>query len=240
MSKKPLSRKAYGSIGHLPGSRLGPGDHHVPEGQARICTEKVRDKHDLVIVQHKYDGSCCAVANVDGRIVALTRAGYLASTSRYHQHWLFAAWVLDEIEQFRKLLAPGERVVGEWVAQAHGTVYHNVEQPFIPFDIFDTNNQRLRCADVWERLFYRTKLKQAQCLRQGNLPVSVEEAMDLLDIQHVDLPQTHQPEGVVYRVERHGRVDFLAKYVRPNKQDGIFLPEISGCQAVWNWGPLQI
>ena len=24
---KPLGRKAYGSIPHLPGSRLGPGDH---------------------------------------------------------------------------------------------------------------------------------------------------------------------------------------------------------------------
>lgn len=33
---KPLGHKAYGSIPHLPTSRLGPGDHHVTEGQARI------------------------------------------------------------------------------------------------------------------------------------------------------------------------------------------------------------
>jgi hypothetical protein len=44
-------------------------------------------------------------------------------------------------------------------------------------------------------------------------------------------------EGVVYRIERHGRVDFLAKYVRPDKTDGCYLPEISGQEAVWNWRP---
>ena len=43
---KPLGGKAYGSIPHLIGSRVGPGDHHCHEGQARIATEKVRDKHD--------------------------------------------------------------------------------------------------------------------------------------------------------------------------------------------------
>ena len=54
-------------------------------------------------------------------------------------------------------------------------------------------------------------------------------------------------EGAVWRVERnelihHGRngerewvVDFLVKYVRPEKLDGIYLPEISGREPVWNW-----
>ena len=58
MTNKTLGRKAYGSIGHLPNSRVGPKDHHVHEGQARICTVKARDKHDRVIVQEKLDGSC--------------------------------------------------------------------------------------------------------------------------------------------------------------------------------------
>ena len=54
-------------------------------------------------------------------------------------------------------------------------------------------------------------------------------------------------EGAVWRVERHalvrpGRsgkrrlvVDFLVKYVRPDKIDGCYLPEINGGQAHWNW-----
>lgn len=40
MSIKPLGRKAYGSIGHLPGSNTGPTDSTVPEGQSKICQEK--------------------------------------------------------------------------------------------------------------------------------------------------------------------------------------------------------
>ena len=43
---KPFGRLSYGSIPHLPGSRLGSGDHHITEGQARILTVKTRDKHD--------------------------------------------------------------------------------------------------------------------------------------------------------------------------------------------------
>jgi len=42
-------------------------------------------------------------------------------------------------------------------------------------------------------------------------------------------------EGAVWRVERKGVIDFLVKYVRPDKIDGDFLPEISGKEPVWNW-----
>ena len=53
-------------------------------------------------------------------------------------------------------------------------------------------------------------------------------------------------EGCVWRVERDkptGKkgekvrvVDFLVKYVRPDKEDGIYLPDIGpGGHAVWNW-----
>ena len=34
---------------------------------------------------------------------------------------------------------------------------------------------------------------------------------------------------------RRWAVDFLVKYVRHDKQDGIYLPEISGKKSVWNW-----
>lgn len=44
-------------------------------------------------------------------------------------------------------------------------------------------------------------------------------------------------EGAVWRVERGGSVDFLAKYVRPDKVDGCYLPDIAGCEAVWHWTP---
>ena len=54
---KPLSIKNYGHIAQLPGSRMGPGDHHCDPGQARIATQTTRDRHDTVIVIEKLDGS---------------------------------------------------------------------------------------------------------------------------------------------------------------------------------------
>lgn len=53
--------------------------------------------------------------------------------------------------------------------------------------------------------------------------------------QSLDRFRCDEPEGVVYRVERHGKVDFLCKWVRPDKVDGKYLPEISGKPPVWNW-----
>ena len=51
-------------------------------------------------------------------------------------------------------------------------------------------------------------------------------------------------EGAVWRVERISKdgqweVDFLAKYVRPGKVDGQYLPELTGQLPVWNWHPGQ-
>ena len=89
---KPQPHKAYGSIGHLPGSRLGTADHRIPDGQGKIATERVRNRHDRVIVTEKLDGSCTAVTRINGQIVAIGRAGWLAQSSPYEQHQLFAAW----------------------------------------------------------------------------------------------------------------------------------------------------
>jgi hypothetical protein len=82
---KPLGHKSYGSIGHLHGSRIGPGDHMVHEGQSKIATKKLRDKHDTVIVQEKLDGSNVSIARIDGVITPLQRKGYLAISSPYLQ-----------------------------------------------------------------------------------------------------------------------------------------------------------
>src|SRR5438552_14984978 len=120
MQEKPLGGRAYGHIPHLPGSRMGPGDHHCHQGQAQICTTRARDRYDLIIVQEKLDGSCVSVARIEGTIVPLTRAGYRAETSLYKQHHLFAHWVYENADRFLSILAEGERLCGEWLAQAHG------------------------------------------------------------------------------------------------------------------------
>ena len=114
---KPLGIKAYGSICHLPGSRLGPGDHKLNPGQAKILTEKARDKHDRIIVQEKLDGSNVAIARVNGVMIPIGRAGYPAITSPYEQHKLFATWLFSNLDRF-EFLEQGQWLSGEWLAQA--------------------------------------------------------------------------------------------------------------------------
>jgi hypothetical protein len=230
---KPLGMRAYGSIGHLPTSRVGRGDRHIHEGQARICTERARDRHDTVIVQEKLDGACVAVAKLGGRIVALGRRGYLAQTSPFEQHQLFAAWVRENECRFAAVLVDGERLCGEWLAQAHGTRYELPHEPFVVFDLM-REHHRLCLDDLVTRVsggdFILPRLisqgpPRSVAAIQCDLAVSGHGAIDPV-------------EGAVWRVERRDVVDFLAKWVRPDKVDGVYLPDVSGQDAHWNWRPV--
>ncbi len=241
---KPLGRKAYGSIGHLPGSRMGKGDHHVHEGQARIACEQPR-RGDFVIVQEKLDGSCVSVAKLaNGELAALGRAGWLAQTSKYEQHQRFAAWVRAESRRFHELLEPGQRAVGEWLLQAHGTRYALKHEPFVLFDIItldvEGSDQRLDRM-LHENVELRAKrygFTTPTVVSRAPRPVSIASAMQWLG-EFGNHGATDPIEGAVWRVERDGRVDFLAKYVRPDKVDGCFLPEVSGQPIIWNHHPGQ-
>lgn len=229
--EKPLGGPTYGHIGHLPGSRRGPGDHGVNDGMARIVTEKTKHKDHVVIVQEKLDGSCMSVARHKGEILPLMRAGYPAWSSKYEQHHMFAKWVTKNLPAF-DFLEEGERVVGEWLAQAHGTRY-NLEglPPFVPFDIMKGHG-RLCAAAFYERL-ESTGLHPVGCISIGP-PMAIEIAIASLG-QHGFYQAIDQVEGVVYRCERAGKVEFLAKWVRPDKVDGCYLPEVYGKDAVWNY-----
>lgn len=235
--EKPLGIRAYGHIPHLPGSRMGVGDHHCAPGQYRICCEQVRDKHDWITVQEKVDGSCVSVARLDGKAVALGRAGYLAQSSPYEQHQLFAAWVRENYDRFLGVLCEGERIVGEWLAQAHGTRYQLSHEPFVAFDIFEAAGKkpgrRLTVAQFNGRVL--NTFVKPRTLFSGPSSVSIEQVKsELVTSGHGAVDPV---EGAVWRVERKNDVDFLAKWVRPDKQDGCYLPEESGKDAIWNWRP---
>lgn len=231
---KPLGQKAYGSIPHLPGSRMGPADHHCHEGQAAIATEKLRDGHDRVVVQEKLDGSCVAVAKIDREIVALGRSGYLATTSPYEQHHIFAAWVQDNRDRFGELLLDGERVVGEWLAMAHGTLYDLTDrEPFVAFDLIFGGER----ATVYQANLRLTTLgfSVPHVISDGP-PLSVAAAIAALGPSGF-YGALDTPEGAVWRVERDNKVDFLVKYVRPDKVDGKYFANVTGSVDVWNWRP---
>ncbi len=234
--RKPLGRKAYGSIGHMPGSRRGPGDHGVHDGQGAICTVKPRDRHDTVIVQEKLDGSNVAVARVDGRLVALNRAGYVCWSSRRAQHHMFAHWLFRNESSF-DWLDEGWRVCGEWLAQAHGTRYDLVGlrlPPFVAFDLM-SGTRRAPLAEFESTV---KGIPRARVIHVGGA-LPIDDAMAMLGDKG-QYGALDQVEGAVWRVERRGEVDFLAKYVRPDKVDGSYLPELTGKPPVWNWTPLDL
>jgi len=235
---KPLGRKAYGSVPHLPGSRLGPSDSSISPGQAEILCNRARDRHDRIIVTEKLDGSNCAVARIGGEILALTRAGYLADTSPFVQHHHFSRFVERRKSRYAALLEESERVVGEWLIQAHGGRYalENADQLFCAFDIIATD-RRILHDEVQERC---RKFGQATApVLSDGPPLSVEEALSLAG-ENGRYGGIDPVEGCVWRAERRDRFDFMAKFVRHDKQDGILLPELTGKEPVWNWDPQKL
>lgn len=234
---KPLGHKSYGSIPHLPGSRLGSGDHHCNEGQARIATLQTRDDKDIVIVQEKLDGSNVGIAKLHGEIIPLVRSGHHASTSPYEQHHYFAAWVQQRKKLFDAVLLEGERLCGEWLLQAHGTRYDlRDREPFVAFDLFYNRHDRVAFAEFEARLA-ATEIALVPTVYKGTEALSIQSAMHLLAESHYGA--IDPVEGAIWRVERDGVVDFLVKYVRPDKIDGTYLPEVTGNGAtIWNRTPL--
>lgn len=234
---RPLGGKAYGSIPHLPGSRTGPADRHLSPVHARICTERARDAKDHVVVLEKLDGSCVAAARLGDAVVALGREGRLAASSPNDARRLWAAWVAANAERFLAVLQPGERLVGEWLALAHGTRYALRHEPFVCFDLM-RGGERL----VWRDLTVRVRaggFVTPGLVHEGG-PLGIEAAMARLGEGGFH-GAVDPVEGAVWRVERRegdsARVDFLAKYVRADKVDGGLLPEQTGLPAVWNWRP---
>lgn len=231
MSKKPLGIRAYGSIGHLPNSRLGSGDHSVNDGQARICTVAKRDAQDRIIVLEKLDGSCVAVAKIGGQIVPLVRAGYTAESSPHENHHLFAEWVRRNRLRFVDVLREGERIVGERLAMVVGTRYDlGDSDPFKAFDLMQ-GHDRAPFDALRERI--DGHFSSPHVISDGPA-LATDAAMHLH--RHACWP-CDEIEGVVYRVERAGCVEFLAKYVRHDKVDGKHLPSVSGREPLWNWRP---
>lgn len=247
-SKKPLGIKNYGSIAHLPNSRMGEADHKISEGQARIATVKTRDKHDRVIVQEKLDGSNVGVALMNGVLLPLGRSGYLAADSPYEQHWRFAQWVFTQQDRFLAVLQEGDRLCGEWLLQAHGTRYDLPHEPFVAFDLM-RGTTRATYAEFSQRVS-KADFVLPRLLHEG-AAFSVDAALEAIATSGHGALDT--VEGAVWRVERNelidpGRggessaprvrrwvVDYLVKYVRPDKVDGFYLPGINGnTEPLWN------
>lgn len=229
MKDLPLGKKAYSKIPHLPGSRTGSSDRTADRQLARRCTHQCAPG-EVVIVQEKLDGSCVAVAMKNGEILALGREGWRAELSNNPGRRMFARWVKAHSNRFAEVLREGEWLVGEWLALAHSTRYSLKHEPFVVFDLF-VGEQALSTAALELRLGQR--FARPYLLHSG-AAVSVQIIDQLLGElgHHGSLDRC---EGAMWRVERGEIVVTRAKFVRPGKVDGAFLPENSGKAALWNW-----
>lgn len=227
MREKIIDRN-YGSIPHLSISKLTQqADKKISEGQERILTKKARDWKDLIIVTEKLDGSNVGVVRKGGSITAITRKGYPASSSPFNQHHHFNTWVSKRYNLF-SWLPEGFRVCGEWMALSHGTKYDITgNHPFVAFDIIGDNNKRFNYLSFTQLCVYY-RIPQIPLIHIGQ-PISIKNALNIMGNGIYGKPE--KPEGVVYRCEREGKVDFLAKYVRADKEDGKYLDT-----ELWNKG----
>jgi hypothetical protein len=120
------------------------------------------------------------------------------------------------------VLRDGERLVGEWLMQAHGTRYQLKHEPFVAFDLM-MGVERAQYDDLITRVAPGDFVTPTVIHRGG--PLSIEAAMKKLNTYgfHGAIDKV---EGAVWRVERNEladpakngdrvwKVDFLVKYVR--------------------------
>lgn len=233
---KPLGGKAYGSIPHLPGSNFGDRrDRGVPAGEDLLYLKRPHPG-DWIVVQEKLDGSCGAILKKDDEIIPLIRNGYPAAGSVWRQHRMFARWVRAKADTFAACLGDGDRVVGEWLAQAHGTRYDLAgREPFVVFDYF-RGARRLPALEAEARV-QAHDLAFVPVLAAGPEGLPVADALLLLG-EHGHYGALDPAEGVVYRRETPDGMVYLAKYVRPEAEPGRYLPgDDDPGKAVWNWAP---
>jgi hypothetical protein len=225
-----VTRRLYGKIPHLPGSRTGPSDRHVDELLAARCTLRERPG-DLVLVQEKLDGSCVAIVREAGALVAYGREGRPCASARNDGRRAFAAWLAAQAQRLDGVLGEGERLVGEWLAVAHGTRYALPHAPFVAFDLFAADGARATFATLAARAT-AARLPVPHLVHQGGA-LGIEAALARLGT-HGFHGALDPAEGLVWRIEANGAVAAVAKYVRPGKQDGCYLADHTGQPAVAN------
>lgn len=235
--RRVLPYRAYPSIPHLPGSRLGPSERVIDVHQRSMLTERARHPRDRVIVQEKLDGSCVCAWRRGGQILALGRGGDLAELSANAGRRLWADWAASQSARFLALLREGERACGEWMALAHGERYELHHEPFVLFDLFDAENRPIGFDALVERASAEGFVTPHR-LHDG-APIDVESIDRALGPRGFHGAQ-EAAEGAVWRLERDGRLLFRAKYVRPHKRDGCLLADRGGGPHIWNWRPRDL
>ncbi len=226
-------RALYPKIPHLPGSRTGKADRHVGSTRGESLTRKAT-VGACILVEEKLDGTCVVVVREGTTVLAHGRDGRPAHASRNLGRRLFARWVDEHREQFLALLEDGEHACGEWLPMAHGTRYSLTHEPFVLFDL--VRSGKAVCRD---RLFERANRAELStpCILHTGSALSTDVALELLGIRGHH--GADAAEGVVYREEwpDKGECSFVAKLVRMDKIDGLYLADHTKEGHVFNTWP---
>ncbi len=231
--------KAYGRIGHLPGSRRDPGDTDSAARTGRLCTAGPLPPGARLYVLEKLDGSCVAAWRQGGAVLAIGRQGDLAALSPNPGRQLWAEWVARNQAALLGALEDGERLVGEWLTLAHAVQYRLPHGPFVAFDLMH-GPVHLPRATLEARLS-GTDIPVVGCV--ATAPIPPREALERLGAGFHGAGSyggDDAPEGLVYRLEQGAGETFrvaLSKFVRDDHRPGRLLPENTGAAPIWNVWP---
>ena len=122
----------------------------------------------------------------------------------------------------------GERVCGEWMIKTHSLFYKMPHEPFVIFDLIQTDKKRKRScfSKIMERCA-RYKFITAGLVWEGGA-INAREAITRLGSGFHGCQS--EPEGVIYRYERNGSFEMSAKYVSNLNVGGEYL----NCEDVYN------
>jgi len=198
--------KKYPSICHLPNSKHGRDDKGIQKGMADYFESKYRPD-TRIIVTEKVDGSNVSIFNDNGKIMALSRGGYDAEFSNYQHHREFAKWVKNLGNIGSSFILPvGHRVIFEDLSVPHGTIYKKI--PKLLLIDWKTRDGRL----PWENIHF-LGIPKVQVVYSGAVPVSTD-CINRVMPKKGFYGAKGGYEGLVYRMERFGEFQQLAKWVR--------------------------
>lgn len=212
----------YPSIPHLPNSKLGEKDKGIHEGMAQYCLSKYRPATKIIVTE-KVDGSNVSIYNHPEKgILALSRGGYLAEFSDYDHHRRFSMHVKEMCEshgpKIYKILPKGERVVFEDLTVPHGTIYKKAPK-LVLIDWKVPKGRKL-----WNSYNSFLGIPKVKTIYEGAIPICTEDIRKVMPKKGFYGAKDGY-EGLVYRVEREGKFDFIAKWVRDDYEPLKYLQQ---------------
>ena len=209
-------QKNFGSISHLPGSKMiDDVDRLLGEQEINWLIKRRRDPAtDIVIVTEKVDGMNAGVLKQNGLLYPLMRYGYDVRTSDISWIRGFGRFVQDNQYRFYELLKEGERICGEWMLKTHTLQYNLQHEPFVAFDLIDASNARESYSKFIDRI-HRFDFTSPGLVHIGeSIPPDMAIQIMGCGYHHV---MDGCPEGVVYKYESSGKFVCSGKFVsNPN------------------------